>query len=591
MENMQIFAPANQKEKQEIINNLTKGTAAFGIDLGTTNSAISVIPRGTAPIIIPLKNGKTTIPSCVMWTGNDREFIVGRDAYEQRYKENCCYSVKRLMQDPTATVTFKQDGKELIMTPAEVSAEILKALVKETNGYYGDITDVVITVPAKFNEIGRKNTKLAAELAGLNLLGIISEPTSASMCYELTPADNGSRDLLVYDLGGGTYDISLVRITGAQDFTKFEDLYGIPEKERRKKTDVTIRALDGDGNVTLGGDDIDREIYNNFLRELVARGVDISRIPKEEENRVILLIEQMKKGNPNDITMVKIHLDSVDSDIYETVSLSYEQFKAGLIPIYEKTRLLMNEVLKRNKTKVDTIVLVGGSTKNPILKESLEQDYPGYEINDAFPQDEAVSLGAAIHARFLKFGDNNISVFDNLVDSIGVCNGDMVSVIIPSGSQFPVTKYKLYETTEDNQEAIEVEIVQGNTSIAAEANKLGTLLIDDLPTGAKGEVEIKIQLAIDVRGLLKCSVDIYKTVTDESCEPIHKELELKLSAGNIPTEKLSRDDKMKIRWRNFAKTLSKSDCDSFLEMIEQYPERYSLQDIQQRMRELKNASE
>lgn len=591
MEDMQIFAPANQREKQEIINNLTKGTAAFGIDLGTTNSAISVIPRGTAPIIIPLKDGRTTIPSCVMWTGEGHNFIVGKDAYEQRYKENCCYSVKRLMQDPSAIVTFKYDDKELTMTPAEVSAEILKALVKETAGYYGDIKDVVITVPAKFNEIGRKNTKLAAELAGLNLLGIISEPTSASMCYELTPKDNGSRDLLVYDLGGGTFDISLVRITGAQDFSKFEDLYKIPEKERRKKTDVTIRALDGDGNVTLGGDDIDREIYNNFIQELISRGVDVTRIPKEEENRVILLIEQMKKGNPQDITMVKIHLDSIDSDCYETVNLSYNEFKAGLLPTYEKTRKLINEVLKRNKTNTDTIVLVGGSTKNPILKELLAQDYPGYEINDAFPQDEAVSLGAAIHARFLKFGDNNISVFDNLVDSIGVCNGDMVSVIIPSGSQFPVTKYKLYETTEDNQEAIEVEIVQGNTLIAAEANKLGTLLIDNLPAGAKGEVEIKIQLTIDVRGLLKCSVDIYKTVEDNNYKPVHKELELKLSAGNTSSEKLSRDDKMKIRWKNFAKTLDEPAQSEFIAMIEQYPEKYSLQEIQQKMRLLKDASE
>ena len=201
MKEMDMFAPANKEEKEALIQNLTKGTAAFGIDLGTTNSAISVIPKGTAPLIIPLRNGKTTLPSCVLWTGEPGEFIVGTEAYEKRYYPNCIYSVKRLMQTPDAIVTLEKDGKKLQMTPAEVSAEILKALVKETNGYYGDIKDVVITVPAKFNEIGRSNTRKAAELAGLNLLGIIAEPTAASMCYELTPEDNGSREILVYDLG------------------------------------------------------------------------------------------------------------------------------------------------------------------------------------------------------------------------------------------------------------------------------------------------------------------------------------------------------------------------------------------------------
>ena len=584
MEDMQLFAPANEKEKQAIINNLTKGTAAFGIDLGTTNSAISVIPRGTAPIIIPLRNGKTTIPSCVMWTGKDREFIVGREAYEQRYKENCCYSVKRLMQDPDATVTLKVDDKELVMTPAEISAEILKGLVAETNGYYGDIKDVVITVPAKFNEIGRKNTKLAAELAGLNLLGIISEPTSASMCYELTPKDNGSRDLLVYDLGGGTFDISLVRITGAQDYSHFEELYSIPISERRTNVDTTIRALDGDGNVTLGGDDIDREIYNNFITELKERGVDTSLISTQEEHRVILLIEKMKKGNPHDITQIHINLTDGTEAV---VNLSYNEFRQGLIPIYEKTKKLVNMVLKRNRTTADAIVLVGGSTKNSILKELLAEDYPGYEINDAFPADEAVSLGAAVHARFLKFGDNNISVFDNLVDSIGVCNGEFVSTIIPSGSQFPVTKYKLYDTVEDNQEAIEVIIVQGNTTIAAEANQLGVLTIDNLPKGKQGRVEIKIQLSIDVRGLLRCAVDI-RNLDDKLGSVLHRDLELKLTSGNKSAEKLTKEEKIKIRWRNFANTLEEPVKSEFLALVDAYPTTVTLDKIQTELRRLQS---
>lgn len=585
MEKMNYFEPANEEEKQEIINELAKKTGAFGIDLGTTNSAISVIPKGTVPLIIPLKNKRTTIPSCVMWTGKDREFIVGLEAYQQRYKEECCYSVKRLMQDPEATVVFKHGDSELEMTPAEVSAEILKGLIAETDGYYGDIKDVVVTVPAKFNEIGRKHTKQACELAGLNLLGIISEPTAASMCYELTPKDNGSRDLLVYDLGGGTFDISLVRVTGSQDFSKFEEMYGIPENLSVKKTGITIRALDGDGDIRLGGDDIDREIYDNFIKELQGRGVDTTLISAEEKNRVILLIEQLKKGNPNDTTTISINVGTQR----EQVSLARAEFKKGLMPIYLKTKALLDSVLQRNRTNADAIILVGGSTKNPLLKEQLSIDYPDYEINDAFPQDEAVALGAGVHARFLKFKDNNISVFDSLVDSIGVCNGNKVSTIIPSGSQFPVTKYKLYETTEDNQKEIEVDIVQGNTTIAAEACKLGTLLVDDLPAGKHGDVEIKIQLSIDVRGLLKCFVDVRNIKTYSAV--VHKELELKLSAGNDAVgHKLSKNEKLKFRWTNFANTLSNADRELLLSLIKRYPAEVTTDEIQQKIKELRNAS-
>ena len=583
MEKMKFFSPETEEEKQDIIRELTKTSAAFGIDLGTTNSAISVIPRGTAPIIIPLKNGKTTMPSCVMWHKDTDTFTIGREAYEQRYKPNCIYSVKRLMQDTEAMVKLVDGDSEKWMTPAEVSAEILKGLIAETGGVYGDIKDVVITVPAKFNEIGRSNTKKAAELAGLNLLGIIAEPTSASMCYELAPKDGGSRDLLVYDLGGGTFDISLVRITGTQDFSAFEDVYNIPKDLRKEKTDTTIRALDGDGDIHLGGDDIDLQIYENLVNELQQRGVNTDLISEEERNRVILLIEQAKKGNPHDLVTVEMHLS--DGTAHKT-AISYKQLKAGLIPTYDKAKALVKQVLQRNRTNADAIVLVGGSTKNPILKELLQEDFPGYEINDAFPQDEAVALGAGIHARYLKFGDNNISVFDNLVDSIGVCNGSEVSVIIPSGSQFPVTKCKLYQTVEVNQKEISVDIVQGNSSLVEETCQLGTLLIDNLPEGNPGDVEIKIQLAIDVRGLLKCSVVIYNINDIE--HQIRRDLELKLSAGNAPSAKLSKEDKIKIRWRNFAEKLEESDKIEFLKMVDAYPTSCSIETIQKRMKDLMN---
>ncbi len=547
MEKMKFFSPETDEEKQRIIKELTSKSAAFGIDLGTTNSAIAVIPRGTAPIIIPLRNGKTTIPSCVMWDSMTDSFIVGKEAYNQRYKANCIYSVKRMMQDPSASVVLRDGSNEKIMTPAEVSAEILKGLIAETGGVYGDIKDVVITVPAKFNEIGRTNTKKAVELAGLNVLGIIAEPTAASMCYQLAPKDGGSRDLLVYDLGGGTFDISLVRISGGHDYSDLEDIYEIQKELRKPITETTIRALDSDGDTVLGGDDIDNQIYENFLEELSDRGITADDISVEERNSIILLIEQMKKGNPYDMTQITF---CTKDGREEKVVLSYEQFKAGLLPVYRRTLKLVNNVLQKNRTNADAIVLVGGSTKNPILKELLQEDFPGYEINDAFPQDEAVALGAGVHARFLKFGDNNIVVFDSLADGIGVRTGVKMETIISSGCQFPVTKSKLFVTSEDNQKEIEVDIMQGNVAMAVEACKLGTLLVDGLPAGKQGDVEIKIQLSIDVRGLLKCSVTVYNVNDYE--HKITRDLELKISAGNVPTSgtSLTAIEKNKIRWRS-----------------------------------------
>lgn len=574
MEKMKLFGDVKDEQNNKEIGK--PKTAAFGIDLGTTNSAISVIPKGTEPLIIPLKDKRTTIPSCVLWDSDTDTFIVGKEAYEQRYKSNCIYSVKRLMQTADAKVVLKDKGKTKIMTPAEVSAEILKGLVAETGGVYGDIKDVVITVPAKFNEIGRSNTRKAAELAGLNVLGIIAEPTAASMCYELTPKDDGSRTIIVYDLGGGTFDVSVVRITNGRDYTAFEDVYNIPKNERKHSEGTIIRAIDGDGDVNLGGDDIDREIYDNLVQDLKSQGFNTELISTEEENRLILAIEKAKKFNINNTTILCVHL--IDGSEV-TYSLGYEQFKAGLLPTYFKTIAIISKVLKRNREKTDSIVLVGGSTKNPILKELLMKDFPGHLINDALPQDEAVALGAGIHARLLKFGDNNIAVFDSLVDSIGVRNLNTVSTIIPSGSQFPVTKYKVYETLEDNQEEIEVDIVQGNTTFAAEACKLGTLVIDKLPKGKKGEIEIMIRLSIDVRGLLKCSVKIYNVVTKEP--PVERELELKLNAGNVEQENtLSKDAKMKIRWMNFADTLSGSDKEEFIEMVNAYPHDVTAKEIQ-----------
>ena len=235
---------------------LNDSKPVFGIDLGTTNSAISIIKDGRYVETIKLKNGKYTMPSCVWFHHN--KFIVGDEAYRNRDKEDSVvYSVKRLMQDTKATVTLRDGNETITMTPAEVSAEILKGLVEHTEGMYGKVEDVVVTVPAYFEQSGIDATRKACELAGLNLIGIANEPTAASLCYDIKPEDGNSKDIIVYDLGGGTFDVTLARITMDSSVDNgIADLYGLDSSDEEEPSKV-VTTLFVDGDAHLGGDDID----------------------------------------------------------------------------------------------------------------------------------------------------------------------------------------------------------------------------------------------------------------------------------------------------------------------------------------------
>ena len=574
MEKMKLFAPANDEEKQEIIKDLTKGTLAFGIDLGTTNSALSVIPTGSHPVSVQLKDGRMTMPSCVMWTGNDKEFIVGREAYEKRYEENCIYSVKRLMQDVTATVTLKKNGKELTMTPAEVSAEILKGLVKEAGDTYGEIKDVVVTVPAYFDINGKKATKEAAELAGLNLLGIIAEPTAASLCYELTPDDNCSKDIMVYDLGGGTFDVSLVRVTDnkmTDEKAALMDIYGFDAEDSDNNDGRTVNVICSDGDTRLGGDDLDIELFNIVEAKVRAMGFNGSILESDRE-RIILDLEQLKKSGVNGTYMYTCKFNA-GKDSFR-ITLTPQDFMDALEPIYQKTRIIVERVLAENRNAADTLVMVGGSTKNPHLIEKLKRDYPSFVINNAFPPDESVSLGASIHAKEIKFGDNAVSVFDSLAIGIGVVEAGKLATIIEKNSQYPVTKVRRFTNVVDNQEAIQVHIMQGNSRYVEEAVSLGTLIIDGLPKVPAETLDIDINLSINANGILNCSTSIHNPLTHE--KPIERALELNLSKVEMSgSKKLSRDEKLIIKWKKKADTLPKEKGDVLREMIAGYPDTYT----------------
>ena len=234
MEKMNFFNKSSEtpvfKDKSDLAQKLNgRVEPAFGIDLGTTNSAISVIINNNKPEPIILTSGKKTMPSCVLWNGSKQGFIVGEEAYKRINEvEHCVYSIKRKMQDPNYTRTFSYGGESITMTPAEISAEILKALVQQTGGMYGEIKDVIVTVPAYFDTTGRAATIEACKLAGLNLLGLLVEPSAAALTYNLD--DNNAKNIIVYDLGGGTFDISLIRLSSTEKSSDdFDDIYGFDD--------------------------------------------------------------------------------------------------------------------------------------------------------------------------------------------------------------------------------------------------------------------------------------------------------------------------------------------------------------------------
>lgn len=566
--------------------NVKQGKPAFGIDLGTTNSAIAVCKVNEFVETISL-NGSTrkTMPSCVMWKGVPGEFIVGQEAYENREKANVVYSVKTLMQTPDATVTFKYEDKELTMTPAEVSAEILKALVKQTNGEYGEINDVVVTLPAYFKLEGVEATKKACELAGLNLLGIMREPTAASMCCKLD-ANTGSQSVMVYDLGGGTFDISLINIADNKTSKKFNSLYNFGDETTQSASgeQKNIQVIDTSGDTHLGGDDYDKELFAHFLHKVMEsqHSFDESLISPEEREGMILRMEKYKKMgvfNTYDISYC-FHLTNGET-LEGSCSMTPNDFEEAFMPIYDRTLEKVHEVLMRTPAayKPSQIVLVGGSTKNPILQNLLKASFPTLEINNSYNPDESVARGAAIQAKRLKFGSGQVNVFDILPIGVGiktrVDNGYAIDNIIPRGTRLPYSVSSTYSTTRDNQDLITLDIYQGDSVHVDECTQIGLLNIDQIKPASAGTVNIGVRLSINADSIMSCHA-----VVDG------KEREIKIAlAAKKDSTCVSKEERQLIRWKATAETLLETDKEIFLGMLKEYPSKYTRTEVVQYLQE------
>lgn len=497
------------KESNIFGSNSTNSSPAFGIDLGTTNSCISVLRQGTLPEVIPMRDGSRTLPSCVMYTSKDAKPIVGKEAFVNRHLPNVVYSVKRLMGSGKK-VQINCDGKRWMVDPVEVSAEILKELVYQVSDRYKDVKDVVITVPADFNVVQVEDTIKAGKMAGLNVLGILREPTAASLAFDLKDKVNG--DILVYDLGGGTFDGSLLSITNKSDSTDSFDIYGFGDDEDSSEPEKTYVVKSTRGDSHLGGDDFDLCMYDILCRKLSEQGIDPKGIPDVYRERLILRLEGLKKtdvtGNYS-MTIDYTPKGRNKSDVKTTVSINYKDFFEATRIIFDKSKKLLDDLLKSYTGKLGAIVTVGGSTKNPFIGKLLETTY-GVTIfgPDKLNPDESVAMGAAIQARSLKFKDSNISVLDVLSNGIGIYCDNRVMNVIPRDQMVPCSVTRLFSTVVDNQKAIDVKVFSGNSTIPEDCCELGTLVVENTEMGPAGTVGVMVKLAVDSNGLLECSVKV-----------------------------------------------------------------------------------
>lgn len=474
---------------------------SFGIDLGTTNSCISMIrSNSTLPEIIPL-DGRNTIPSCVM-LNEDGTLTVGREAYEHRYEKSTIYSVKRLMGTDKKIVLLNGDARKE-MTPIEVSAEILKAIVSKAEDYIGKgiIKKVTITVPAHFNDAQRRATKEAGEMAGLEVVGIINEPTSAGLLYGLDNAKS-NQTILVYDLGGGTFDVSILRVT--KELKSFP-LLGINTNGEYNSTSINI--IGNDGDVALGGDDVDQYV-TNYVLEKIAEGASLTvdrvkeLIGLEGLEELKLRLEKAKK-----VSQGLIIYELEGRGKFEIPILGEEVEEKCYRPIFDRTyELVARAMASTGVTSIDRIVLVGGSTKSHIIQKMLKEKFPHLHIMNSFEPDLSVALGASISTA-TSLGISKVATITDVVPmSIGVLadvgdNAKEYVKILKKDKSLPCIE-EMEFNIRDTTQAISITVVQGESTFSLQTLlTIGNLQIQ--PEQYNGN-SLTIGFKCDLNGVLSC---------------------------------------------------------------------------------------
>jgi molecular chaperone DnaK len=489
-----------------------------GIDLGTTNSVIAVM-EGGEPVVIPNSEGSRTTPSVVAFTKSG-ERLVGNLARRQAAvnPENTVYSIKRFMgrkfaeveserkivpydvkpgKDDRAVVKIPNADKEF--TPEEISAMILQKLKADAEAYLGEkVTDAVITVPAYFNDSQRQATKNAGQIAGLNVLRIINEPTSASLAYGLDKKANET--ILVFDLGGGTFDVSVLDVG-----------------------DGVFEVKSTNGDTHLGGDDYDRRIVEWLADEFKKQnGVDL-KTDRQALQRLTEAAERAKIELSNRLeTTVNLPFITADQTgpKHLEMTLTRAKFESLTSDLTERCRGPFLAALKDaslTPQQIDEVVLVGGSTRMPVIQQLVKDLLGGKEAHKGVNPDEVVAVGAAIQAGVLKGEVKDILLLDVTPLSLGVeTQGGVATKIVERNTTIPTSRSQIFSTAADSQTSVEVHVLQGEREMARDNRTLGRFHLDGIPPAPRGMPQIEVTFDLDANGILNVKAQDKGTGREQS---------------------------------------------------------------------------